>query len=582
MRTITLLSILLLSCGVQQSSMLEGSGTARDRPNIVLFYADDLGWMDLAVQGSDFYETPHIDRIAREGMLFTRGYSNAGNCAPSRASLMTGMYTPRHRIFTVHDSFRGKSQNRQLIPIQTERVLDTSLLILPQYLKEKGYATCMAGKWHLSPNASDYGFDANFGGHQSGGPKSYFSPYRNPQLSDGPEGEHLPDRLSGEISNWITAQNSPFFVYFPLYSVHTPIQAREDLTTKYEEKAPGRFHDHPRYAAMIEAMDQAIGKVLSTLEDRGIIDETLIVFTSDNGGYGPVTSQRPLRGAKGMHYEGGIRVPFFVRWPGQVAAGSQTDYPVIGCDVFPTIADILGDRDLLDFDGRSFLPTLKGSQQSERALHWHFPAYLEMYRKDRAFEDSRDKPHWRSTPLAAIQRGSWKLMEFFESGELELYDLSRDPSESNNLAMAEPARVASLHAEMRKWRLETNAPVPRERNPEYRGPVRTSTGLVYEIMSRGKGQTAKVGQEVRIREETRYPSGKLIFSSDQIGGSLTFLLGGGQVIKGVEEGIVGMQEGEVRTLIVPPSLSQRKSYPDFLSPDSTLHYRIELLEVMEK
>ena len=439
-----------------------------DQPNIVIIYADDLGWMDLSFQGSDYYESPNIDRIAREGMSFTRGYSNAGNCAPSRASLMTGMYTPRHKIYTVHTAFRGKPENRQLVPIETKRVLDTSFLTLPGFLKSKGYSTCIAGKWHLSSNASDYDFDTNFGGHQSGGPKSYFSPYKNPQLKDGPDGEHLPDRLSSDVSHWIKEnKDNPFFVYFPFYSVHTPIQADSSLTAYFDAKEKGTLHDHAKYAAMIKALDEGVGRILSTLDSLDLTDDTFVLFTSDNGGYGPVTSQRPLRGAKGQHYEGGIRVPFFVRWPGRVEPGTRSDVPVMGADVFPTIADLVGGEQLPTFDGESILPLLHGESIPKRSLHWHFPCYLEMYKGDRAFEDSRDKPFWRSSPMGAMQKDDWKLIEYFDNGELQLYNLKDDQGEQVNLASEKPALVRSLHQEMKDWRSEVGADVPTERNAEY-------------------------------------------------------------------------------------------------------------------
>jgi len=446
-----------------------GVAQSTNRPNIVIFYADDLGWMDLSIQGSDYYETPNVDRIAQEGMRFTNAYANAANCAPSRASLMTGLYSPRHQIYTVSNSERGESENRRLIPIQTKRVLDTNLVTMPQYLKEQGYQTCMAGKWHLSPDASDYGFDANFGGHQSGGPKSYFSPYRNPQLEDGPQGEHLPARLASDVSSWIDQQRreEPFFVYLPFYSVHTPIQARADLTEKFDTKPKGTLHDHAKYAAMLFAMDSAIGQVLHTLEALEILDETLVIFSSDNGGYGPVTSQRPLRGAKGMFYEGGIRVPLFVRWPEQVAAGSICNDLVIGCDLFPTIHELIGDGTDLQFDGISLLPSLAGKQVSERSLFWHFPAYLEMYRKDRAFQDSHDQPWFRSTPLGVIRRGPWKLIEYFESGELELFNLEEDIGESMNRVLSDPAKAKEMHLLLQNWRKRSGAHMPSELNPEY-------------------------------------------------------------------------------------------------------------------
>lgn len=439
------------------------------RPNIVLLYADDLGWTDLGVQGSDFYETPHLDQLASESVVFTNAYANAANCAPSRACLMTGLYPPRHGIYTVANSDRGKSVNRKLIPTENTTTLAPNFPTLAQSLQAEGYATCIAGKWHLSDDPTQYGFDTNFGGTHAGHPKSYFSPYKNEHLSDGPEGEHLPERLSREVANWITAhKEESFFVYFPFYSVHTPVQAREDLKAKYEAKDPGAFHDHPGQAAMIEAMDLAAGQILATLEAAGLADNTIVIFSSDNGPAGGQSTAQPLRGTKGMYYEGGIREPLFVKWPGVTQAGSTVASPVIGTDIYPTLLEIAGvSRPDLQLDGTSIVPLLKGSTLPERALYWHFPAYLQMIKKERAFEDSHDKPHFRTSPCSVIRKGDWKLIEYFENGDIELYNLATDLSETNNQAIQEPEKAKELLDMLRDWRTEVNAPVPTTLNPAY-------------------------------------------------------------------------------------------------------------------
>ncbi|MFK7983777.1 MAG: sulfatase [Saprospiraceae bacterium] len=432
------------------------------QPNIVLFYADDLGWMDLAIQGSTYYETPNIDRIAKEGMRFTNAYANAANCAPSRACLMTGLYPPRHGIYTVGNAARGKAKNRKITPVTNKTVLDSSLLTLPTFLQNKGYQTAIAGKWHLSKDPIPYGFDANFGGFKAGHPKSYFSPYKNPNLTDGPEGEHLTDRLATDLSNWIKQQqNKPFFAYFPFYSVHTPIQARPDLIEKYQNKSPAQYHNKPEYAAMIEAMDLAVGKILQTIDEMGESDNTIIIFTADNGAHGGQTLSRPLRGAKGMYYEGGIREPLMIKWTGKIKPNSSNETPVIGNDLFPTIADILNDKSVqTGLDGISILPLLEGQAIKERALYWHFPAYLEMYKKDRAFEDSHGKPHFRTTPVSVIRVGDWKLLEYFENEELELYNLAKDIGEQNNLASSEVVKAKELYQQLKDWQIQTNAFIP--------------------------------------------------------------------------------------------------------------------------
>ena len=328
----------------------------------------------------------------------------------------------------------------------------------------------MAGKWHLSDDPLPYGFDTNFGGYHAGHPASYFSPYKNPSLPDGPEGEHLPERLAREVSNWIIEhKDDPFFAYFPFYSVHTPVQAREDLAAKYETKTPGKHHNHARQAAMIEAMDQAVGKILKTLKENGLEENTIIIFTADNGPAGGQSIARPLRGSKGMYYEGGIREPLFVKWPGVIEAGSLSDVPVIGTDFFPTLAAITAAPTPDTLDGVSLLPLLKGQTESlpERPLFWHFPAYLQMGKKDRAFEDSAGKPYFRTTPCSVVRLGDWKLIEYFETGKLELYNLREDLPERNDLAATETGKRDELHALLRQWRQDTQAPEPREPNPEF-------------------------------------------------------------------------------------------------------------------
>jgi len=441
----------------------------KNKPNIIILYADDLGWTDLASQGSVYYESPAIDQIASEGMKFTNAYANAANCAPSRACLMSGLYTPRHGIYTVGSSERGSAKRRKLIPIENTDILARSFKTLPEVLKENGYKTCIAGKWHLSNDPKQYGFDKNFGGNDAGHPKSYFSPYKNPDLPDGPVGEHLPDRLSTEVSNWIRKNvDGPFFVYLPFYSVHTPHEAREDLKNKYQQKPKGEYHDNATYAAMIDAMDLAVKKVMNTLDELSIAENTIVIFTSDNGAFGGASLSRPLRGSKGMYYEGGIRVPFFVRWPGVIQEGTSSEVPVIGTDIFPTLLEIAGIKPNIQLDGESILPILKGNKGPlNRELYWHCPAYLQMYDSDKAYEDSHDKPYFRSTPCSVIRDGDWKLIEYFETGELELFNLKDDVGERNNLSQKNKEKRDELYAKLKQWRASTNAPVPTELNPDY-------------------------------------------------------------------------------------------------------------------
>ena len=449
-----------------------GAAGKPPQPNIVLLYADDLGYTDLSCQGSDYYRTPNIDRLAREGMTFTQAYAAAANCAPSRASLLTGLYTPRHGVFTVGNSDRGKAAHRKLIPIPNNTVLPRKLPTIGQVLKKAGYRTAVAGKWHVSNDPIAYGFDVNFGGFKAGSPRSYFSPYKNPNLSDGPKGEHLPARLAREVCSWIrspspdktTAENqAPFFLYFPFYSVHTPIQARKDLTAKYEGKK-GTHHRNAKYAAMIEAMDLAVGQVLDLLDELKLSENTLVIFTSDNGPHGGVSNAKPLRGSKGMFYEGGIREPFLVRWPGHIVAGSRNEHPIHQIDLLPTFAELAGATTPKLQDGLSLTPLFKGKTLRARPLFWHFPAYLQGYGKDLGSPFQ----NFRTTPCGVVRVGNWKLIEYFEDGALELYNLQSDPSEKNNLAPKESARRDELHALLKDWRQHVKAPVPTEKNPRFK------------------------------------------------------------------------------------------------------------------
>ena len=434
-------------------------------PNIILLYADDLGYTDLSCQGSDYYRTPNIDRLAKEGMTFTNAYAAAANCAPSRASLMTGLYTPRHGVFTVGNSDRGKAAHRRLIPATNKTVLTRDLPTMAQILKHAGYRTAVAGKWHLSDDPIPYGFDTNFGGLKWGAPKSYFSPYRNPKLKDGPKGEHLPARLATDLCHWIRKaeeKNERFFVYFPFYSVHTPIQARADLTAKYNGKS-GTHHRNAKYAAMVEAMDLAVGQILDLLDELKLASNTLVVFTSDNGPHGGVSNARPLRGSKGMFYEGGIREPFLVRWPGKIKASTRIATPIHQIDLLPTFAALGKAKAPEKLDGVDLSPIFQGNPIPERSLFWHFPAYLQGYGKDLGspFE------HFRTTPCGVVRHGEWKLIEYFEDGALELYNLREDPSEKQNRSAEKTQVRDELHRLMKSWRSETQAVVPRKKNPKF-------------------------------------------------------------------------------------------------------------------
>ena len=422
------------------------------RPNIVLIYADDLGYTDVACYGSELHLTPHIDELAAGGLRFTDAYANAPNCAPSRACLMSGQYTPRHGIYTVGSAARGKEANRALVPPTNTTVLAESVRTLPEVLAKAGYTCAQIGKWHLGPDPRSQGFDVNIGGNISGHPKSYFSPYRNPDLEDGPEGEYLTDRLTTDAIRFIEEQqDGPFFLYLSHYAVHTPIQAKKELREEYRAR---NASGNAGYAAMVDSLDQSVGRVIECLERLGLRENTLVIFTSDNGGNGSVTSMAPLRGAKGMLYEGGIREPFIANWPGRIAAGEDVGTAVIGTDLYPTFAALAGAAPEADalLDGIDIAPLLFGDGTlAERTLYWHFPAYL---------EGGPGGTLWRTTPAAALRAGPYKLIEFFEDGRLELYDLSVDLSEEHNLASQLPDKTAELHARMLRWREATGAAMP--------------------------------------------------------------------------------------------------------------------------
>jgi len=439
------------------------------KPNIVFILADDLGWKDLGFMGSGYYETPNLDALAGQGVVFTSAYTNGPNCAPTRASLMSGQYTPRHGVYTVGNSDRGQAKHRKLIPTPNKTTLGAEVVTLAEALKGAGYVSASMGKWHLGNDPElgplGQGFDLNVGGYEIGHPKSYFSPYRNPELADGPRGEYLTDRLTDEALKFIEANRSrPFFLYLPHYAVHTPLQAKKKLTEKYAQKAPDNGQGNPKYAAMIESLDAGVGRIMDKLDELSLTNNTVVVFFSDNGGVKGITSQAPLRGGKGMLYEGGVRVPLVVRWPGVVAPGRQCGEPVMGIDFYPTLLEIAGaakpDGQILD--GRSIVPLLRDEKApASRALFWHFPAYLQG-----KAEGARDE-YFRTRPAGAIRLGDWKLIEYFEDGTLELYNLKGDIGETTNLTAELPEKTSELHEKLIQWRESINAPVPTQLNPKY-------------------------------------------------------------------------------------------------------------------
>ncbi|BDD09245.1 aryl-sulfate sulfohydrolase [Fulvitalea axinellae] len=454
---------LLFLLTVKQGSLRAESDPSR--PNIVFILLDDMGRNDLGFLGSDFYETPNIDKLASEGMFFSNAYANAPNCAPSRASIVTGQYTPRHGILTVNSSERGDASKRKIVPIPNKKSLRKDAVTIAQAMRNAGYETGQVGKWHVGKDPLTQGFDFNAGGSHRGSPSTYYSPYRLSHLEDGPKGEYLTDRLTDEAIGFIKKKrDKPFFLYLSQYAVHTPIHPPKNLISKYKAKKKGEIHKHPGYAAMVENADMNIGRVLKVLKDQGMEENTMVIFFSDNGGHGVYTDMSPMRGSKGMLYEGGVKEPLIVKWPKHIKKGSRCDTPVMGADFFPTMLASAGvSLKKYDIDGVDLSPLLKQKGKIEkRALYWHFPVYLQGYKKGMNF---------RTTPAASVRYGDYKLIEFFEDGKLELYNLRQDEGEKYNLAEAKPKMVRKMSKMMRDWRKKVRARVPTKPNPLYKGDI---------------------------------------------------------------------------------------------------------------
>lgn len=466
--------------------------TSSKRPtNIVFFVVDDLGQRDLGCFGSTFYDTPHLDRLAKHGAMFPNAYAACPVCSPTRASIMTGQYPQRTGI----TDYIGAAQpdkwkrNTPHLPAPYAEHLALENVTIAEALKAHGYSTFFAGKWHLGGDGflpEDQGFDINLGGMERGGPnggKKYFSPYGNPKLPDGPDGEHLPDRLASEAAKFIdTNRDKPFFVYLPFYSVHTPLMARPDLVEKYTEKKshlektdvfgdelPRKVRltqDHAVYAGMVEAMDQAVGKVVAKLDELGLADDTLVIMTSDNGGLstseGSPTSNLPLRAGKGWLYEGGTRVSLIMRWPGVISPGVVNETCVISPDYFPTILEAAGLPPEPDHhkDGVSHVASLKsGEPTGSRPLFWHYPHY----------------GNQGGAPGAAILDGDWKLIEWFDSDTIELFNLASDPGETTNVAAGNMEHVNRLQEKLHAWQSDVGA-VKTTVNPDYDSSKKNGRG----------------------------------------------------------------------------------------------------------
>jgi arylsulfatase A-like enzyme len=485
-------------------SLVSNAALAAKKPNILFIFLDDYGWKDTGYMGSDFYETPNIDKLAAEGMIFTDAYSCAANCAPARACLLSGQYTPRHQIFNVGTNPRGKAEHRRLEHIAGTATLDPAIRTWAHCLQDAGYRTATMGKWHLSQDPLPYGFDVNVGGTHSGGPpRGYYPPHGNaPGLQDVPKDEYLTTTVCNRAVDFIREnKDRNWALYLTLFAVHTPLNANRDLIAKYEAKQPGKLHDHIPMATMIQSVDDGVGRIRRAIDELGLGEDTVVIFFSDNGGYGPATDMAPLKGYKGTYYEGGIREPFFVKWPGVVKAGAKSKEPIIGVDLYPTLCEIAGAQ-LPDqpLDGQSLVPLLNGKKKTfgDRALFWHFPAYLQSYQ---VIDEQRD-PLFRSRPCGIIRVGDWKLHQYFEDGGLELYNLRNDIGEKRNVAQKNTKKTAELLAQMKKWRSQVNAPVPTAKNPKFNAEAEAAAiKAVQGRKSESPAEKKKGGRKKKNRKK---------------------------------------------------------------------------------
>jgi arylsulfatase A-like enzyme len=467
-----LFSVLLYSCGYPE------------KPNVLFVLVDDLGWKDLGCYGSEFYDTPNLDELAVHSVKFTSAYSASPVCSPTRAAIMTGKHPVRVNITDwIPGMLLSRARDPKLIPPEDIHNLPLEEFTMAEAFREQGYKTFFAGKWHLGETAGFWpefqGFEINKGGVDWGAPRrsdganGYYSPYNNPRLENGPEGEYLTDRLTDESLQFIeSAGDDPFFLYLAFYTVHAPIMGCDKYDAFYEQKSQqlpngGEMitvaeHDtrirtnqsDPRYAAMVRSMDANVGRLLQKLEETGQADHTIIVFTSDNGGLttrGGPTAVVPLRGGKGWCYEGGIRVPLLIRYPGMEHAGETCDVPVISMDFYPTLLELAGMEPLPEQhrDGTSMVPFLEDPGGAvQKTLVWHYPHY--------------HGSDWR--PGAAIRDGNWKLIEFFEDHTVELYDLKQDLRERADLAGTYPEVAERLRIRMHEDldAMGARYPVPKE------------------------------------------------------------------------------------------------------------------------
>lgn len=445
------------------------------KPNIVFVIADDLGWSDVGYNGASFYETPRIDALSKQGMAFSNAYPGASNCMPSRAIIMTGTYITRTQMWTPGSRAKGKIEHmRFLVPrrgdskgdgiIPSSEILDPSFITLPEVLKKSGYLSAHFGKWHLGPNG--HGFDINdTNGLGADLSKKYYNDINATRT------------LTDAAIDFVITESkteSPFFLYLAYWDVHTPLVAEKSLVQKYKRKLAGKSWDHdwnPTYAAMIETVDTNVGRLYQAIQSAGIADDTLFIFTSDNGGHAGATPNAPLRGAKGAFYEGGIRVPTFAVWPSEIEANSICDTPISGVDYLPTFAALAKapTPTRQPVDGRSIVPLLRGeSALEDRSIFWHYPLYLQGNGYNLVVPiHGTDRLYWRATPCSVIRKGDWKLIQYFESGKIELFNLNKDLEEQRELSKSHPEKAEDLLHELKRWQRNTHAVIPTTLNPDF-------------------------------------------------------------------------------------------------------------------
>jgi arylsulfatase A-like enzyme len=473
-----LLIAVLLSILIAVGCSVPSTEAPAAKPNIIFILIDDLGWADTGPYGNQHYDTPNLDRLAAEGMRFTNGYAACAVCSPTRAAVMTGRYPARLGVTDwIRARFQGgdmpadgknpsgwdRPEGRQLETPQNALWMESSEITIAEQLKQAGYTSAYIGKWHLGMDdwyPRKQGFDLNFGGCDFGQPPSYFDPYTNerhnipgiPFLPARQPGEYLTDREADEAANFIREhRDKPFYLNLANYAVHTPIQAKEDLIEKYKAKGFSDSEQRIAYAAMVESMDDSVGRVMDTLDELALAENTLIIFTSDNGGLLGPTTNTPLRSGKGYPYEGGVRVPVIARWPGVIQAGSTSDFPVTSVDYLPTISEVVGvdlpaDRAI---DGLSLVPLLKQSATTldRDAIFWHFPHY-------------RGKD---VVPYSIVRAGDWKFIKRYDGKPYELFDLKSDPAETSDISAEQPEKVAELDQMLAQWLEDTKAKMPRPR-----------------------------------------------------------------------------------------------------------------------